>query len=83
MPTIWGDTNSFHVFGDYEFALKPNIMKPYSQKGLTEEKNIYNYRHSRAKRLPKNLFGILANRWRVFTSAIMLSPEKIEKLAIA
>ena len=52
-------------------------MKPYPQKGLTEDKSIYNYRHSRVRRLSENLFGILSNRWRVFTSAIMLSPEKI------
>lgn len=58
-------------------------MKPYPQKSLAEDKRIYNYRHSRVRRLSENLFGILANRWRVFTSAIMLSPEKIETLAMA
>ena len=73
----------FVFLGDDAFALKPNIMKPYPQKGLTEDKRIYNYRHSSVRRLSENLFGILANRWRVFTSAIMLSPEKIETLAMA
>ena len=73
----------FVFLGDDAFALKPNIMKPYPQKGLTEDKRIYNYRHSRVRKLSENLFGILANRWRVFTSAIMLSPEKIETLAMA
>ena len=73
-----------YVFvGDDAFALKPNMMKPYPQTGLTEDKRIYNYRHSRARRISENLFGILANRWRVFRSVILLPPETIEHLVLA
>jgi hypothetical protein len=31
---------------DDAFALKPNVMKPYPQQSLTEDKRIYIYRHS-------------------------------------
>ena len=73
-----------YVFvGDDAFALKPNMMKPYPQTGLTEDKRIYNYRHSRARSISENLFGILANRWRVFRSVILLPPETIEHLVLA
>ena len=58
-------------------------MKPYAQRGLNIERRIYNYRHSRARRISENLFGILANRWRIFLNAISLSPEKVEMITMA
>ena len=58
------------------YALKFYMMKPYPQKDLTTEKRIYNYRHSRARRISENLFGILANKWRVFQQPLNLSPQK-------
>ena len=52
-----------HVLGDDDaFALTPYLMKPFPQQGLTTQKRVYNYRHSRARRISENLFGILANR---------------------
>ena len=41
------------------------------------------YRHSRARRIVENLFGIMANRWRVFCSTIALSPEFVADLTFA
>eukprot|EP00795_Rhopilema_esculentum_P005764 gene5764-11043_t len=73
-----------YVFvGDDAFALKPYLMKPYPQCGLTNDKRIYNYRHSRARRISENLFGIIANRWRVFRSVILLPPESISTITMA
>lgn len=73
-----------HVFvGDDAFALKKNLMKPYAQNGLTIEKRVYNYRHSRARRISENLFGIIANRWRVFRTVLQLAPSSIESLVMA
>lgn len=76
-PLPYGYTNTPHVFvGDDAFALKSYMMKPYPQANLTPEKRIYNYRHSRARRISENLFGILANKWRIFLQPLRLSPEK-------
>lgn len=73
-----------HVFvGDDAFALKRYMMKLYPQHGLSEDKRIYNNRHSRARRDLENLFGIVANRWRVFHTVLMLPPETIEILVLA
>ena len=73
-----------HVFvGDDAFALKKNMMKPYPQNGLTVEKRVYNYRHSRARRISENLFGMLANRWRVFRTVLHLIPSSVESLVMA
>ena len=68
---------------DDVFPLKENIMKPYSQTGLTPKRRIYNYRLSRARRIVENAFGILANRFCVFMSPIGLDPVKVEAIVLA
>ena len=73
-----------HVLGDDDaFALTPYLMKPFSQQGVTTQKRVYNYRHSRARRISENLFGILANRWCVFKSIMQIPPETIEVVVMA
>ncbi|XP_068723526.1 uncharacterized protein [Montipora capricornis] len=73
-----------HIFvADDAFALRANLMKLYPQKGLDAEKRVYSYRHSQARRMVENLFGIVANRWRVFRGIIQLAPSSIESLFIA
>lgn len=59
------------------------MMKPYPQNGLTEDRRIYNYRHSRARRISENLFGIIANRWRIFRPAILLPPDTVELIILS
>ena len=63
---------------DDSFALKAYLMKAYPKAGLNELERVYNYMHSRARRISENMFGIIANRWRVFQSIIFLSPKTIE-----
>ena len=76
-PLLYGNKEVPYVLvGDEAFALKPYMMKPFSQKELTTAKRVYNHRHSRARRISENLFGILANRWRAFLSPLRVSPDK-------
>ena len=73
-----------YVFvGDDAFALKKFMMKPYPQQNLTADKRVYNYRHSRARRISENLFGILANRWRIFFTTINLEPKHVENIVLS
>ena len=67
----------YAFMGDDAFALKPYMMKPYRQTNMTPEKRVYNYHHSRARRISENLFGIVANKWRIFQQPLNLSPEKV------
>lgn len=50
-------------------------MKPYSGKNLSDKQKICNYRFSRARRTVESAFGIFANKWRIFHTAICMLPE--------
>lgn len=39
------------LVADDAFAMRPNVMKPYAQRGLTMLQRVYNYRLSRARRI--------------------------------
>ena len=78
-----GIRSPYVFLGDDAFALKSFMMKPYPQQNLTVEKRIYNYRHSRARRISENLFGILASRWRIFFVTINLDPKYVEDVILS
>ena len=76
-------TTPYVFLGDDAFAFKTYLMKPYLQRGLTVEKRIYNYRHSRARRISENLFGIIYNRRRLFRAPILLPPNSVQRIVLA
>ena len=58
-------------------------MKPYPARNLTEEKIVYKYRLSRARRTIENAFGILSAKWRIFRKIIRASVDTVDAIAKA
>ena len=72
----------FHILGDDAFPLRPDLMKPYPHRNLDLGQCIFKYRFSRARRVVENAFGILASRFRVFLTTIILEPEKVTTITL-
>lgn len=73
-----------YVFvGDEAFQLLPNFMKPYNRAALDNDKTIFNYRRSRARRVVENAFGILTKRFKIFQNAIKFEPRKVRNIVMA
>ena len=73
----------YFLVGDEIFPLKSWLIRPYPGKNLTEEQRVYNYRHSRCRRVIENAFGILVARWRIFLTPIRATVENVEKYVLA
>lgn len=66
----------FVIVADEAFPLKPYLMRPYAGRGgLNAEKNIFNYRLSRARRTVENLFALLVCQWRILKRPILASKK--------
>ena len=69
--------------GDEIFPLKPWLLRPYPGRLLQLLEMICNYRHSRARRVVENAFGILRARWRVYSHPIKASVQNTERHLMA
>lgn len=71
------------LVADDAFAMRSNVMKPYSLRNLTMMQRVHNYRLSRARRVIENVFGIMSARFRVLLKPIQLDAEKTKKVTLA
>ena len=78
LPNDTKETRVPHVLlGDEAFPLHCDLMQPFARNVLTNERCIFNYRLSRARKVVEIAFGILANRWRIFHRCIQLNPDNV------
>ena len=61
--------------GDEAFALMPNLMRPFPRRFLDNEKRIFNYRLSRARRQVECTFGVMSSMWRIMRKPIEVQPN--------
>ena len=62
------------MVGDEAFPLTKHIMRPYGGNNLDRDKQIFNYRLSRARIMVEGAFGLLVARWRVLESRLQIPP---------
>ena len=78
-----GGSLPFVAVGDEAFPLLENLLRPYPGRQLPFDKQLFNYRLSRSRRIVENAFGVLAARWRVFHTKIAVNPEHVNEIVKA
>lgn len=80
-----GKPMPFVAVADAAFPLQRHLMRPYpgKQAQADRKKRIYNYRHSRARRIVESTFGVLAAKWRVYTKPFEIPVQKVDKIVLA
>jgi hypothetical protein len=83
LPPANDNNHLLYVFiGDEAFALRKDFLKPYNEMKLNHNCTHFNKPLSSARRIIENVFGILANRFRVFHTALGVSLDNAKSIVI-
>lgn len=76
---------SFHYYfaADEGFPLSTNILRPYNNRVLNNNRRIFNYRLSRGRKIVECAFGMLVSKFRVFETPISCTVDKADKIVKA
>lgn len=80
LPNTNTNPQPFVFVGDEAFKVHTNLLRPFPFRQLNPRRRVYNYRHSRCRRSVECAFGVLANKWRVFHTPILVEPDFIDDI---
>ncbi|XP_050540419.1 uncharacterized protein LOC126905070 [Daktulosphaira vitifoliae] len=83
LPNTTSSPQPFVLVADEAFGLHQNLLRQFPGRNLTQKRRIFNYRLSRARRLVECAFGILANKWRILHTTILVEPDFIDEIVKA
>ncbi|XP_018354298.1 PREDICTED: uncharacterized protein LOC108755658 [Trachymyrmex septentrionalis] len=79
-----GQPLPYILVGDEAFQLSDYLLRPYpGRENLTQDRIIFNYRLSRARRTIENTFGILVSRWKILRRPIICNVKQTMKIVQA
>lgn len=71
-----------HFVSDDSFQMGERFLKQYGRRHLTKNETIFNYRLGRVRSISANVFGLLANRFRVLHTEITMNPDDATKIVL-
>ena len=80
---IEGVRTPYLEIGDSAFKLTPRSMKPYTHNKLTDAQAYYNYRHSSARMVVEQTFGLLKERFRILLCTNESSVPTVNAITMA
>lgn len=73
----------FMLLADKAFAMNDYTIKPFDgNPEVDSPEHVFNYRHSRGRRVVENAFGILSSVFRVLRKSMALKPEIASKVVL-
>lgn len=73
------------IVADSAFPLHRSLMRPFPDYKLRghENRQVFNYRLSRARRVSENAFGILSKRFRIYQRRLQLTTTNVDTVVLA
>nr|CAH7762330.1 unnamed protein product [Callosobruchus chinensis] len=83
LPNFKNIAIQYVAVADEAFGISEYVLRPYARKNLETKKRVFNYRLSRARRFVECTFGIFANKWRIFHTAINLDETFVKTIILS
>ena len=82
---LGGVPSPYIVIGDEAFPFKKNLMSPFprSARRFSEAERIFNCRLLRSRNTVENVFGIVADTWRIHQRSFECRVQLCDKLILA